>query len=85
MDKDSGGRNVLLALKLLLHVSSTSLKFQMEDDSSRGVVLTHQSDGSPAEGQWELREDVVAHSELLQFLEALEAVWQGADVVVGEV
>ena len=48
-------------------------------------MLTHQSDGSPAEGQWELREDVVAHSELLQFLEALEAVRQGADVVVGEV
>ena len=52
---------------------------------SPGVGLTHQSDGSPAEGQRELCEDVVAHSELLQFLEALEAVRQGTDVVVGEV
>ena len=45
----------------------------------------HQSNGSPAEGKGELAEEIVVHFELLQLFEGLEAVGQGADVVVGQV
>ena len=48
-------------------------------------VLTHQTNGSPANRERQLCEDVVAHFELFQLLQILEAVGQGADVIVGEV